>query len=244
MQNFESLIKEIEKNRTLANAEIPEDADPRTLSTRIGHKKRAKQNLEDLFLEYRKHVSQNAVFILTSGKQSDSFIDIATKEYGCFSVSADEVYERIADSINSRNYMNSSASPGLFDMLMSVFNDICDEVGIIGYPAVLFESKYKRQLTSKEDFVKLIKEAFNDKIGSDLVGLYAVNKVASKAIQDGYSGTTIPVILHTEDKELTAALETSLKNINPNVFKVSTTKKSTTKSVEEKLVKIREGLNK
>jgi hypothetical protein len=244
MQSFESLIKEIEKNRTIAETPIPEDADPRTLTTRIGHQKRAKQNLQDLFLDYRKHVAQNAVFILTSGKQDKSFIDLATEEYGCFEVSADEVYEKIADGINPRNYMNSSATPGLFDMLMSVFNDICDEVGIIGYPAVLFESKYKRQLNSREDFVMLVKEAFNDKVGSDLVGLYAINKVAGKAVNEGYSGTTIPVIIHTQDKELTTELESTLKKVSPNVFKVSTTKKATAKSVEEKLVKIREGLKK
>jgi len=242
MQSFESLIKEIERNRELANMEIPEDADPRTLTTRIGHKKRAKQNLEDLFLEYRNHVRQNAVFILTKGKQSDSFIEIATKEYGCFSVNADEVYEKIADQIDSRNYLNQSATPGLFDMLMSAFNNICDDIGIIGYPAVLFESKYKRNLTSREDFITLIKEAFNNKVGSDLVGLYAVDQVARKAINDGYTGTTIPVILNTEDKDLTEDLNTSLKQINPSVFTVSTTKKATAKSVEEKLVKIRESL--
>lgn len=244
MQNFESLIKEINRNRELASRAIPEDADPRTLTTRIGHQKRAKQNLKDLFLEYRNHVRQNAVFILTSGKQHESFTSIATEEYGCFAVNADEIYERIADEINPRNYINTSASPGLFDMLMSVFNDICDEIGIMGYPAVLFESKYKRQLKSKEDFVNLIKEAFNDKVGSDLVGLYAVHKVSRLGIDSGYSGTTIPVILYTEDKSLTENLESSLKNVNPNVFKVSTAKKHTKKSVEEKLVKIREDLNK
>jgi len=244
MRNFESLIKEIDKNRVIANAEIPEDADGRTLTTRIGHKKRAKQNLEDLFLEYRNHVRDNAVFILNTGKEHGSFTKVATEEFGCFAVNADEVYEFLADQIDSRNYLNKSATPGLFDMLMSVFNNVCNDIGIIGYPMVLFESKFKRNLKSKEDFVSLIKESFNSKIGSELVGLYAIDKVARKAISEGYSGTTIPVILFTDDKDLVENMNSSLRNINPNVFKVAMTKKATSESVEKNLVKIREGLKK
>ena len=223
-RSFESLIKEIEINKLKAEEEIPMDADPRTLTTRIGQKKRAKQNLEDLFLEYRKHVGLNSVFILTKGKQSESFRKIAGEE------------------IDPRNYTNVTAGPGLFDMFMSIFNDVCDQIGIVGYPAILFESKYQRKLEGREDLVKLIKEAFNDKVGSEIVGLYAVDLVAKKAIKEGYSGTTIPVILHTEDKGLTDELEKSLKSLTNNVFLVSTTKKQTAKLVEEKLVKIKESL--
>lgn len=239
MSSFESLIAEIEKNRKLANEVIPEDVDPRTLTTKIGHIKRAKENLKDLFLDYRNHVKENAVFILLKGKQSDSFINVATSEYGCFSVGADELYEAIISQINRRHYTKQTSSPALFDMFMSVFNNICDDIGIIGYPAVLFEAKYRRMLESKEDILALVKEAFNDKVGSDLVGLYAIDKVARKAVNEGYSGTTIPIIISTEDKGLIDELEKSLRNINPNVFLVSTNKKQNTKSVEEKLVEIR-----
>lgn len=242
MKSFESLIKEIEQNKTIAETEIPLDADPRTLTTRIGQQKRAKQNLEDLFLEYRKHVGLNSVFILTKGKQYESFAQIAREEYNCFSVNADELYNFIADQIDPRNYTNVSAGPGLFDMFMSIFNDVCDQIGIISYPAILFESKYQRKLSGREDVIKLIKEAFNEKVGSEIVGLYAIDQVAKKAIESGYSGTTIPVILHSEDSELTETLENSLKNITQNVFMVSTTKKQTAKLVEEKLVKIKESL--
>lgn len=239
MRSFEALIKDIEKNKVVAAMEIG-DADPRTYTTKLGHIKRAKQNLEDLFLDYRKEVMNRAVFILTKGAQADSFIEIATSEYGCFSVNGDALFEDIISRVDKRYYENMTSSPALFDLLMSSFNDVCDDIGIIGYPAVLFDSKYKRRLKSKEDLLQLTKEAFNEKVGSDLVGLYAIDKASREAVNQGYNGTTIPIIISSNDKELIGELSKSLKSITGNVFEISTTKKQTQKSVEEKLVKIKE----
>lgn len=242
--NFEELIKEIEKNREIASLEIGENADPRTVTTKIGHIKRAKINLKDLFLEYRKHVMEQAVFIVTKGKQYQSFVDTATSEYGCFAVDANEVFETVAKDVNKANYLNKTSNASLFDILMSVFNDVCDQIGIVGYPMVTFSTKYKRNIKSKEEFVSLIKEAFNEKIGSELITLYAVDKVARKAMDEGYSGTTIPVILYSEDTKDTEEIAQGAMKINPNVFEVSTTKKHDKESVEKELVKIRESLKK
>jgi len=242
MTSFESLIKDIEKNRVLAKAEIPLDADPRTLTTRIGHKKRAIQNLEDLFFDYRTHVKDNSVLILPKGKQSKSFVDIAKEEFACFEISGDEIYEKIADGVDKRYYENMVSSPSLFDIFMGVFNDICDEIGITSYPIVSFESKFSTRLTSREDLVKLVKQAFNDKIGSELVGIYAIHKVSKQAIEDGYSGTTIPVVIHSSDNDLLDSLALTLKALSPNVFQVPATKKQDSKSVQDSLVKIKKSL--
>jgi len=242
MRSFEALIKDIEKNKVLAN-KVLDKPDPRTYTTQLGHIKRAKENLSELYLEYRKEVMQRAVFILAKGAQSKSFIDIAEKEgYGCFDLNADSVYEEIADKVNERYYDNQQSSPALFDILMSSFNDVCDDIGIIGYPAVLFESKYRRRLKSKKDLVDLVKQAYNDKVGSELVGLYAVEKIARKAVNEGYSGKTIPIILHSKDKDLLDTLETSLKEITVNVFKIATSSKQNKKLVEQKLLKIKDSI--
>lgn len=239
MRGFDSLIKDIDKNKQIASLDLG-DADPRTYTTKLGHVKRAKQNLKDLFLEYRKEVMNRAVFILTKGSQAKSFIDIALEEYGCFHVNGDALFEDIISRVNKRYYDDQISSPALFDLLMSSFNEVCDEIGIIGYPAVLFESKYKRRLKSKEDLLKLTKQAFNDKVGSDLVGLYAIDKVAREAVNNNYNGKTIPIIISTKDKELIKELNTSLKNITANVFEVNTARKQTQKTVESKLLKIKE----
>ena len=242
MTSFESLIKDIQKNREAAMVVIPEDADARTLTTRIGLKKRAQQNLEDLFLDYRNHVTSNSVFILPKGKQSDKFVELATEEFSCFDISGDELYNIIADGVDKRYYDNQVSSPALFDIFMGVFNDICNTIGIVGYPVVLFDSKYSRRLTSREDLVNLIKEAFNGTVGSELAGIYAVDKVARKAIEKGYSGTTIPIVIHTEDKALSDSLAVSLKKLSPNVFQVPATKKQESKTVQDVLVKIKKQL--
>lgn len=241
MRSFETLLEDIKKNQEIANLKI-ENPDPRTYTTKLGHIKRAKENLKSLFLDYRKAVMNRAVFILTKGSQSQSFVDVATQEYGCFDVDAEALYEAIISQVNERYYQNQTSSPALFDLLMSSFNDVCDQVGIIGYPAVLFEAKYRCQLKSKEDLLKLTKEAFNDKVGSKLVGLYAVDVAARKAVEQGYDGKTIPIIIQTPDKDLIKSLSSSLKTITPNVFTVSTTKKQSQKLVEEKLLKIKESI--
>jgi len=235
---LEDLIGEIKKNKEVANRKI-EEMNPQVYTTQLGKIKRAKENLKELFVEYRNEVRTNSVFILTKGKQSESFIDIATGEgYGCFEVNADSLYEDIASKVNKRYYDNQTSSPAVFDILMSSFNEICDDIGIIGYPAVLFESKYKRRLKSKEDLIKLTKEAFNDKVGSELVGLYAINKVTEQAVNKDYDGKSIPIIVHSSDSKLLDTLEGSLKSLSRNVFKISTTKKQTVKTVEEELLKI------
>lgn len=243
MKTFEDIVKEIKHNKGIAEMVIGEDSDPRTLTTKIGQKKRAKQNIEDLFLEYRDHVRQNAVFILTEGKNADSFIELAEKDFGCFSVNARELYEKISDEIHSRHYNGVSTAPNLFDMIMSVFNNYCDQIGIVGYPFLTFGSKYSRRLNNKDDLINLIKESFHDLVGSQIIGLYAVDVVAKKAIEEGYGGTTIPIILHTGDKDLTDRLKTALLEVNKNVFVVNTSKKQTEKTVQDKLLDIRNKIN-
>ena len=141
--------------------------------------------------------------------------------------------------VDKRHYSDQSSSPAIFDLLMSSFNDICDDIGILGYNAVYFESKFKRRLQNKADLIQLTKEAFNEKVGSELVGLYAVDKVSREAVNKEYDGITIPIIINTEDKDLLKELETSLLNINKNVFSFNITKKQNVKLVEEKLLKIK-----
>ena len=242
MQSFKSLIEDIKKNRLLANTEIPHDADARTLTARIGKKKRAKEDLKDLSYQYRNHVKGNCIFILPKGKYSEGFTELANEQFGCFNVGAEDLYNEIADQIHERHYTNCKATPALFDILMSVFNDICDQVGIVEYPVVFFEAKYSRRLKNRDDLLDLIKEAFNDKVGSELVGVYAIDKVAKLAIEKEYEGKTIPIIINTEDKEFSDLLAGSLKALTNNVFSISTAKKQTEEIVKNNLVKIKKSL--
>jgi hypothetical protein len=195
MTKFKEILDKIDKNRQIANSDNKEQLDPRTYTTKLGHIKRAKENLKQLYLDYRNEIQNSVIFILATGSKSDTFIDVATKEYGCYVSDASEIYNKIADNINKRYYDNQESSPALFDLMMSSFNDICDDLDIVSYPIVYFENKYRRRLKNREDLVNLIKESFNDKVGSELVGLYAINQVTENAINDKYSGKNIPIIL-------------------------------------------------
>lgn len=239
MRSFEELIKQIKLNKEIASRDIGE-VDPRKVRGMLGKIKRAKENLKELQLEYRNHVRENLFFLIVNGKESKSFCDIASSEtFGCFSTQAEEFYEEIASKIDKRHYDNQSSSPALFDMLMSVFSDLCGEIGIIGYPALIFDKKYSRRLTSKEDLVKLVQESFDEIIGKELVGLYLTDKVATKAMVDGFEGKKIPILININKKELSLGLDSALKNITPNVFGITVKGEQDEEKVKKELIKIK-----
>jgi len=250
------LVQVIQKKKEIASLKVDHEHFA-TRTTKKGKIKRAKEDLTELFLQYREALKNRAVFILTSGTETDKFVKLAEKNFGCFSVNADKFYSDLADQINPRLYTNHKASPGLFDLLSSHFEARAQAIGIIGFPALIFESKYNKILKGKEDLLKLTKRAFNDKIGSEVVGLDAIDLVAQKAVNELYEGKIVPIILHSEDQDLIKELSSGLRNITPNVFIVSAgdleneelknktlskITKVTKKSVEESLVKIKENL--
>jgi hypothetical protein len=239
MRELNEIIEQMEINKTIANT-VVDSIDHRTYAVKMGKIKRAKENLNELFLEYRDSIKNKSIFILPKGTCVSSFIKIATTtEMGCFSVSADEIYDRIASEVHERYYTDIESSPTLFDIMMAIFNNMCTDLGIVSYPMITFESKYRRRLTNKEDLLQLIKDAFNDKVGVELVGLYAINKVAKQAIDTNYRGKLVPIILHTDDKGLINILEKDLKNFSRNVFALKINAAQSDKTVEEKLVQIR-----
>ena len=160
-------------------------------------------------------------------------------------------------NINPRLFTNHTSSPNLFNQLSARLEDIALDIGVIGFPALSFESKYKRVLNSEDDLLQLTKKALNEKIGSELVGLSALNDVATEAIKDRYTGKVVPIILNTKDEELALDLSSSLKRLTPNVLIITVGKtensdlkerslsnlKSVKKeTVEKSLMKIRENL--
>lgn len=246
MAEIKEILDKIKEKKALAETSIDEIADHRTRNVKIGHIKRAKEDLKDLYREYRKALQEKAVFIVVTGSSSKKFAESASKDYDCFSIDADSFYEGLIENVNKQLYNERPASPQLFDIIMSNFNYRALEIDIIGYRMLIFESKYKRKLKDKDDFLKLTKQAFNEKIGSEVVGLDATDRVAHEAVNRNYEGGKIvPIILHTKDESLAKDLikgsgdSKGLSEISTNVFLITAGKTKDEKLKENALISVK-----
>ena len=109
----------------------------------------------------------------------------------------------------------------MFNLINDKFEELAVDLGIQSYPMMRFESKYKKILKDKKDLIDLTKKAFNEKVGGEVVGLYALHKVVPEAASTGFSGKIVPVILHCEDESLVLNLESDLKKMFSHVFIVT-----------------------
>lgn len=258
--SLESIVKLMEEKTKLANEEkaLNEINNPYLKRNKKGQITRAKEDLKELEIQYRSEVKNRAVFILVTGSQYENFSKMAEEEFGCFSINAEEFYKDIVEKIPSRLYTNYISSPSLFDHIASNFENRAIDIGIVGYTALIFESKYKKLLKNKEDALELVKQAFNDKVGSEVVGLDAIDKITPKAIKEQFIGKTVPIVLYSKDESLIKTLSKDLKRISNNVFIISAGSKITKEikdnsliaiktvdkeNLEKSLLKIKENLN-
>ena len=223
MSNLESLVETIAKKKDLVAQErdLPEINNPNVVRQKLGHIKRAKEDLKQLFYDYRKEVQNRAAFIIVTGDKAEGFVKTTEKGFGCYGVDAEILFKEIGKQIPTPIYLNKSSSPALFDYFAAKFGDRALDIDIIGHPHLGFESKYNKVLKSEEDMVNLMKKAFNEKVGAEVIGLDAIDRVAERAVNDGYAGKTVPIVLHTQDEELIIELSKTLKKLTGNIFIVS-----------------------
>lgn len=257
MTSIEEVVKEINKKKAMALLE-PGD-NPMNYSTKVGKIKRAKVDLEDLYLKYRSEVQLRSLFMIVTGKQAKKFADLASKEFFCYQLDSNGFYEGLIKDVGARLYTNQPASPSLFDILGKTLEDRAREIGVLGYPALIFESKYKKVLSGKEDLLTLLKRAFNEKVGIEMLGLDAIERAATLAINDEDEEKQVlskfPIIMVTEDESIVKDLAQGLGFVSNNVFIIGagsvkdekvkqncshTLKQITNKTVENSLVKIKE----
>ena len=253
---LKELVDKINERKIVAESNPGHD--PMTRRVKLGHVNRAKEDLKDLFYKYRTALQDTVFFILVSGNKSSEFADIANEEFGCYSLDADKFYEDILNQVPERLYTNTHTSPTLFDHFSARFGDVALDMDIIGHPPLTFETKYKKVLMGKKDALEVLKRAFNAKVGGEVVGLNAVDKVARQAINENHSGEKCAILLHSNDSALILELERDIKRaLHKKVFVVSTGTKMdkelktislasikdvNTENVGEALVKIRNKL--
>jgi len=222
MSRLREVMQQIVDKKKVAESKADEITNPHLRRATLGNIKRAKEDLQDLFEEYRDLVRLNCAFILVTGGQSTQFATIAKEEFQCFTLTGSDFYENLLSGISPRMYDNQSSGSALFDVVGTAFENMALDMGIIGYPPLIFEQKFKKILKNKEDALEVITAAFNKKVGAEVIGYYSVDKVASQAIESNFEGTVIPIVIHSEDSELIKEFASKFRTLTKNVFVVST----------------------
>lgn len=213
-------IEEIKVLKPIADENLA-DGPRETYQGREGRKRNAISKLKDLKERYIDELRLSAVFILVAGSAKDEFAEVAKNEFKCFTADPEGFYKDLANRLPPELYAQKTPPANLFDIMGRHLEDKATEMKIIGYPQLIFHSKYQKACNGKEDFVNLIKEAINDQVGSEITGIHVVRSLADEAIAVNHGGRITPIILATNDEKLALDLRGTLGRIGSRVFLVA-----------------------
>lgn len=223
--SLSSVLKEMETNRPNAEMDITMGS-PDTYGGRVGLKRAAGEALKRLRLEYRNSLMTSTAFIIVTGAGRDSFSEVASGDtFGCFSADPEEFYKDLASRVNPALFGRESVK-NLFNIVGNILEDKAMELDIGSYPMLQFNDRYNSSVTKVEDFIPLIRNAINDQVGSEIVGINAVNSIVDKAIVKNHTAPVTPVILNTADEKFALDLQKNLSRLTPKVFLVVVGKSS------------------
>lgn len=237
-------------NETRPNAEIDLNmVNPSTYRAREGLKRAAIQNLKYLTLDYRNEVMKTVAFIVVTGSGREDFTKLATTDtFGCLSADPDQFFADLTSRINPTLFGREGLRQ-LFNIAGNILEDKAIELDLGSYNMLQFSEKYNRSVKTADDFKAIIKEAINDQIGSEIVGISAVHSIIDNAIKKGHAASTTPVLLTTDDEKFALDLATNLKRrqlsdgtyrgLTKNVFLVTAGKVSKTLPSNEGTVSIK-----
>lgn len=230
--SLQKIVQEIKQLKPLAEEDIA--SGPReTYAGREGRKRNAQERMKTLREQYIDELRRSSVFILICGSDRDLFSEVAEKEFGCFVADPEGFYKDLANRMPKELYDQKASTSNLFDIVGRHLEDKANEMQILGYPQLIMKQDYLRAIHGKEDFVALIKQAINEQVGSEIVGINAVRSIADIAIDSGHGSKVTPIVMSTEDSNLALDLHQTLGKVGSKCFLVVAGKGAkTVKAVE------------
>jgi hypothetical protein len=198
---LEDVLERIEKAKKMAEMDLSK-VDSNILVNMKGRKQRAAESLGNLYYEYKSALSPNILFILASGSGCKKLADVAEEDYAAMSYPAEIMFEEIVSRIDTSNYVNKSMSSSVVDILSSCLEDRMIEIGVKAYPAIVYTDKYAKLLKSKDDLVTVSARMITDMVGSEIVGVDILDRVAMRAVKKSFKGKVLPVVLYSKDTAL------------------------------------------
>jgi len=227
--SLSSIIQEIEKTLPAAQLDLTLGNES-TFRGREGMKRAAVDRLEQLKTDYKKALIESTFFIILTGAGRSTFNEVASNpDFDCFSVDPDNLYRDLASRVDSKLFGRESTKY-LFNIANNALYDKALEIGISrnSLMEIKFDERYNRAVSNTEELAGLLKQAINDQIGSEVVGLDAISSIAEKALEKKHSGSITPVLLNTSDEVFALDLQKNLTRLKTKTFVVVAGKASKT----------------
>ena len=209
--NLENILKEMEVARPNAEMDL-QMGNANTYGNRLGLKKAATETLKRLKVDYRKQLLTSTLFIVVTGPGRDAFSELAAgPSFGCFSVDPESFFKQIASKVTPSLFGRESTR-ALFGIAGNLFEDRALDLDIVSYPMLMFNDKYNRSVKDADDFAVLLRNAVNDQVGAEIVGINAVDSIVDSAIQRRHSDVVTPVILNTSEEGFALDLAKNLRS--------------------------------
>lgn len=200
--SLENVLKEINTYKPFAEENV-EDGPMETLNGRRGRKHQAIEQLKVLKTQYRLDLLRSAVFIIVAGTQRSEFETIATGEgFKLFAADPEQFYSDLANRVAPSLYLGKEGVSNLFDVLGRHLEDKMGELDANAYNQLIFKEKYLKPVSTAAEFVSVVKEAINEQIGAEIVGIQAVTSILDDAISRNHTGKTTSILLSTSDEKL------------------------------------------
>lgn len=207
------IVDDIKKNKALAEEQIDENSDPRTLKSRIGRKNSAKEKLKLLYRDYKKTLVNKVALLLVTGNKAEEFCEVAQTEGNMFLAIADNLYEDLSSRIPEAVIKRGMKTAAIIDILGRHLEDKANELDVASYPALVYKSKYDKKIENSGDMLELTKTLINSEVGSDLVGLDVLEQVSRQAVNDMFDGKILPVVVLLKDNSIAEEVVEGLKRI-------------------------------
>jgi hypothetical protein len=200
--SLESILKDIHSYQPFANENV-EDGPMETLNGRRGRKNQAIEQLRVLKAQYRTELLKSAVWIVVTGSESKEFETIATGEaFKLFASNPEQFYSDLANRVAPTLYLQKEGVSNLFDVLGRHLEDKMGELGAEQYNQLIFKEKYIKPIKNQAEFAAIVKEAINEQMGTEIVGIQSVTSILDDAIARNHSGRTTSILLPTNDDKL------------------------------------------
>ena len=217
--SLSNVLREMEVQRPHAEMDISLGV-PETYGSRVGLKRAGEEAMKRLRIQYRDELKASTMFIVVTGPARDSFTQLATGDtFGCFSADPDDFFKDLASRVDS-SLFGRETTGNLFKIANNILYDKLLELDIISDHMILFNDKYNLAVNKVEDLVSLVRNAVVDQVGSEVVGVNAIQSIVVKAIEKKHAATVTPVILSTSDEKFALDLQKNLKRLKTHVFLV------------------------
>lgn len=223
--SLSTILDQINEQKKIAQQDLY-SVSPRALPYKKGQVDSAKAKLENLYVDYKNELLKNSVFILVAGSNSEEFSSIAEDKFKCFSVESKVMFREILQKISPELYKDKKINSSVFEVIGNVLEDKMKLLDVGSYNQLMFDAKYLRVVKDEEEMLNVIADAITETVGSEVIGLDALERITQQAVDKNYKSRIVPILVHSADEDFISSISDGLKKISPKVIKIAAGKTS------------------